>query len=169
MFKTFGLVIMLAFLISGCSSLKSSGADIEVSENNASCSIEYEGYEYLLIKLKEQANTEMWSPSEFETNKSELALGGQLIIHISGSDIDNVNTKYWEYIIQTLDGKEIYREKGSDDIPEYYVSRLGTTWWNIDIVDLRDKLNSPIKVFVIDKLRQKRSSFIIYPKTKIQN
>ena len=86
------------------------------------------------------------------------------MIHVFSNTIDSANTKWWEYIVLSLNGKEILRNRGSNSIPNFTTSRTSATiWWNIDVVPLTNDNSQPFKVFVIDILSKKRSGFIVYP------
>ena len=105
----------------------------------------------------------MWSEEKMKLETSRLPSGGYIIVHVSGPTIGSANTKYWEYVLHTMDGKEIYRQQGDDDIPEHTTSQYGTVWWNTDVVYLNDGIAGPFKVYILDKLSNKRSGFIVYP------
>lgn len=162
-------LLSVAFLF-GCSSImlvgskhSKYGSTVEVLENGANAKIEYKSYEYMLSELNEEASVQMWSEDKMQLEKSKVPSGGYILVHVSGPTIGSANTKYWEYVIQSMDGKEIFRQEGDDDIPEHTTSQYGTVWWNIDGVYLRESLAGPFKVYVLDKLSNKRSGFIVFP------
>ncbi|MFA5313745.1 MAG: hypothetical protein WC375_10610 [Methanomassiliicoccales archaeon] len=164
------LFILLTLALSGCSALQivgtkydSDGFPIEIVENDSRSCIKYIGYNSLLKEMEKDAQNEMWLAEKLEQNKKHIPAGGKIIVTVKAQTIEVANTKYWEYVVQTIDGQEIQREEGTDDIPDYTVGSFDTTWWNIDTISLIAKLSSPIKIFVIDKLSQKRSSWIIHP------
>lgn len=142
------------------------GTKIQVLENQANAEVGYKSYSSLLRELNEKSRVQMWSPSKLELEKSYLPKGGMVILRIWGTTIDSANTEWWEYIIQDVKGNLIKREKGDDGIdgiPEHTTSRRGTKWWNIDHVYIDQELFKPFKVFVIDRLSNKRSGFLINP------
>ena len=106
----------------------------------------------------------MWSQNKINYKIQSLPRGGNILIHVFSNTIDSANTKWWEYIVLSLNGKEILRKRGSNNIPDFTTSRTSATkWWNIDVVPLTNDNSQPFKVFVIDILRKKRSGFIVYP------
>jgi hypothetical protein len=142
------------------------GTKIHLIENQANAEVGYISYSSLLQELNEKSRVQMWSPSKLKLEKSYLPKGGKVIIRIWGTTIDSANTEWWEYVIQDVKGNLIKREKGDDGIdglPEYTVSHRGTKWWNIDTVYIDQELFKPFKVFVIDRLSNKRSVFLVNP------
>lgn len=170
--KRIVMVILLIFAVtlSSCatmmivgSKISKYGSTVELIESGASTSIEYKSYNQLLIELDKKAKNEMWSADKLKIEEGRIPSGGYIIVHISGSTIGSANTKYWKYVVQTMEGEEILRKSGDDDIPEFTSSQYGTTWWNIDIVAFSKPMNKPFKVYIIDSLSEKRSGFIVYP------
>jgi len=139
------------------------GSTVELIESGASTRIEYKSHKQLLIELNSKAKNEMWSNEKLLNEESNIPPGGYILVHISGPTIGSANTKYWKYVVQDIEGNEIFRESGDNDIPEYTSSQYGTTWWNIDIIYLPNQMTNQFKVYVIDSLSEKRSGFIIYP------
>jgi hypothetical protein len=139
------------------------GSSIEVIESGNSATIEYKSHKQLLLELNNKAKVEMWSADKLQKEESYEPIGGRVIIHITAPTSGYANTKYWVYVVQTMDGEEILRWTGSDDIPNYTTSRNGTTWWNTDFVYIRQPMNNPFKVYVINTLSETRSGFIVYP------
>ncbi len=139
------------------------GSSVEVIENGARTRVEYESYDYMVNDLQEKAKVKMWTQDKIDNEITRLPKGGYILVHVSGITIDAANTKWWEYIVQTMDGKEILRKRGDNDIPEYSTSQYGTTWWNIDGFSLPVDVGDTFKVYVIDNLSNKRSGFIVYP------
>jgi hypothetical protein len=138
------------------------GSTVEVLENQATARVEYKGYSVLLQELEKKSKVQMWDETKIEKEKTLLPQGGYVIVRISGYTIDSANTKWWEYIIQNREGKEILRQKGKSDVPKYNVSSSGTTWWNIDIIYLKEKPKNDFTIYLIDKLTNKRSAYKIY-------
>ena len=143
----------------------SHGSTIEVIENRAKARIEYKSYNKLVNDIKKKAKLRMWSQNKLNSEIKLLPKGGLILIHVSGNTIDRANTKWWEYIVLSLNGKEILRNRGSNSIPNFTTSRRtsATEWWNIDDLPLTNDNSQPFKVFVIDILGNKRSGFIVYP------
>ena len=142
----------------------SHGSTIEVIENKAKSRIEYISYKKLVNDIKKKAKLRMWSQNKINYKIQSLPRGGNILIHVFSNTIDSANTKWWEYIVLSLNGKEILRKRGSNNIPDFTTSRTSATiWWNIDVVPLTNDNSQPFKVFVIDILSKKRSGFIVYP------
>ena len=150
----------------------SHGSTIEVIENEAEARIEYKSYNKLADDIFKIAKLRMWSQNTINYEYQSLPKGGLIWIHVSGNTIDSANTKWWEYIVLSVNGKEFLRKRGSNSIPNITTSKRTSTteWWNIDALPLTsdNSLFPPLhsqqfKVFVIDILRGKRSGFIVYP------
>ena len=145
--------------------LLSHGSTIEVIETKAKARIEYKSYKNLVNDIKKEAKLRMWSQNKINSKIQYLPRGGYILIHVFSNIIDSANTKWWEYIVLSLNGKEILRNRGSNSIPNFTTSRRtsATEWWNIDDLPLTNDNSQPFKVFVIDILGNKRSGFIVYP------
>ena len=142
----------------------SHGSTIEVIETKAKSRIEYKSYKNSVNDIKKEAKLRMWSQNKINYKIQSLPRGGNILIHVFSNTIDSANTKWWEYIVLSLNGKEILRKRGSNNIPNFTTSRTSATiWWNIDVVPLTNDNSQPFKVFVIDILSKKRSGFIVYP------
>ena len=139
------------------------GSTVEVIEKAATSRVEYKSYKVLYNELQSKATLQMWDKNRIETETNQLPSGGYIIVNITGITIDAANTEWWEYVIQTIDGQEIKREKGKRNTPQFTTSQYGTTWWNIDLVSLDDKVEEPFQVYVIDKLQNRRDAFKVYP------
>lgn len=163
------ILLVVLMIASSCSTMfvgskhTEFGSTVEVIENQASVSIEYKSYEHLYDELLARSSVQMWTDEKLQSEASYLPSGGYLMVHVSGSTIASANTKWWEYIVQTMEGEEIYRQQGRDDIPEYTTSQYGTTWWNIDCISPKIDGQGPFRVYVVDMLFNKRSGFIVYP------
>ena len=143
----------------------SHGSTIEAIETKAKARIEYKSYKNLVNDIKKEAKLRMWSQNKINYKIQSLPRGGNILIHVFSNTIDSANTKWWEYIVLSLNGKEILRNHGSNSIPNFTTSRRtsATEWWNIDDLPLTNDNSQPFKVFVIDILGNKRSGFIVYP------
>jgi hypothetical protein len=64
--------------------------------------------------------------SEQQTHEviSRLPEGGQIIVHYQQLIIESDSTKWLEYVVM-VDGKEIYRKQGSDDIANRPINYSG--------------------------------------------
>jgi hypothetical protein len=144
------------------------GSTVELIEYQAFATIEYKNYEYLYKKLQDDAKVQLWTSKKLESKTSILPKGGYIQVEVKGLTIDAANTEWWEYVVQTMEGEEIIRQSGEHSVPNYTTSEYLTTWWNIDIISLNDKIEKPFKVYVIDKLQNKRSGFIVYPNQVVQ-
>ena len=164
------ILLILTLVFVNCSSFMFEGlkysknnSTIEVVENKANIKIEYQSYEYLLRDIYKKSNIEMWTKDRVDREIKLSPHGGYVIIIISRSTIGAANTKYYNYIVQSMDGTEILREKGKDNTPHYTVSQYGTVWWNTEFICINKKVTGPFRVYVIDTISSKRSQFIIYP------
>ena len=142
----------------------SNGSTIEVIETKARARIEYSSYKKLVNDTKKNAKLRLWTQNKINSEFQLLPKGGLIKIEVFSNTIDSANTKWWEYIVLSLNGKEILRKRGSNNIPNFTTSRTSATkWWNIDVVPLTNDNSQPFKVFVIDILSNKRSGFVVYP------
>lgn len=157
--------LIFIIILQSCASLPAAkyGSYVSPVQNPTNTEVEYLSHDYLVKETKKKSEVEMWTDSKFSEEQSYLPKGGLIKIQITASTIGHANTEYWSYIIQDMEGNEIIRQHGEDNIPNHTTSSYGTTWWNIDVVYLKDELSGPIKLFVIDELMSKRSEFIIYP------
>ena len=101
----------------------SNGSTIEVIENKARARIEYSSYKKLVNDTKKNARLRMWTQNKINSEFQLLPKGGLILIHVSSNTIDSANTKWWEYIVLSLNGKVIMRKPGSDTIPNFTTSR----------------------------------------------
>ena len=142
----------------------SHGSTIEVIKNKAKSRIEYISYKKLVNDIKKKAKLRMWSQNKINYKIQSLPRGGNILIHVFSNTIDSANTKWWEYIVLSLNGKVIMRKRGSDTLPNYTKSRIyNNVWSDTDVLPLTNDVGQQFKVFVIDILRGKRSGFIVYP------
>jgi len=142
----------------------SNGSTIEVIENKARARIEYSSYKKLVNETKKNAKLRMWTQNKINSEFQLLPKGGLIKIEVFSNTIDQANTKWWEYIVLSLNGKVIMRKPGSDTIPNYSTSRSSdNVWWDTDVLPLTNDIGQQFKVFVIDILGSKRSGFIVYP------
>jgi len=159
----FSFIIFFSSCASVGSKLTKYGSTVEISENQASASIKFKSHKVLYKELEENEKIQLWTKEKMESQVLLLPKGGYIIVEVRGLTIGSANTKWWEYIVQTMDGEEILRKQGEDEIPEFTSSQYGTTWWNLELLYLKDEITEPFKVFVIDKLNNKRSAFVVYP------
>ncbi len=155
-------IIGVLIFLSSCTVYKY-GSKVTVDNKSASAKVEYKSYNYLINETKKKSTTEMWDEKRLQNELEQVPKGGYVIIHITASTIGAANTEYWSYVIKDMDGQEITRKHGDNDIPEYTTSQYGTTWWNIDLVPIMTKINGPFKVFVVDELMSRRSEYTVYP------
>lgn len=140
------------------------GSAVEVIENNASAKIKYRSFEVMCNELDEKAKTEMWTEDKLQMALSSVPKSGCIMFYVYGATINAANTENWMYIIQTMNGKDLIRKEGENNIPEHTtLSQYATIWWNIDSACLSKEIEGPYKVYVIDQLNNLRSGFIIYP------
>ncbi len=168
--KTYLRLSALVFLLIGCTMFqfvgaqnKNSESKIEVIENGAWCDVKYKSYNMLIGELKKKSENELWTNKLFKEEKQYLPLGGQIRVTVKAYTVDAASGKYWEFVVQTLEGKEVLRKQGIESLPEYTLMEYGAVWWDINLIDLRKKILTPFKLFVIDKLMTRRSAYIIYP------
>lgn len=137
------------------------GTEIEVVENDAEARVTYKNYKFQLNKLKNEAKVQMWSEEKLKSKISQLSKSGDLVIEVRGN-IYSANTKWWEYIVQTIDGQEIIRDQGLNRManppPKYSYA-----WWNASYFTLPDGVVLPFKVYVINTGDNERSLFIVNP------
>ena len=140
--------------------IKAYGSTAEFVENEANCKVEYQSHRYLMSDLDERADKQLWDEERKMKEQEIWPTGGIIVITVLGPNIESANTKYWSYVVQTMDGKEILRQQGEPDIAEVPISAY---WWNLDTVWINEPMTQPFKLYVIDELTNRRSGFIIYP------
>lgn len=169
--KVWGVILFWCVgMLMGCSSLMFVGAKhskydstVEVIEYHAMAKVEYKSYRYLLSELAHKAHVQMWSSDTMKQRAADISAGGYVFVKVNGSTLASANTKYWEYIVMSMDGEVITRQQGRDQIPNHTTSEYGTNWWNYDVILINKKITGPFKVYVLDKLMNRRSGFIVYP------
>lgn len=142
---------------------KTCGSTIHIIEKQARCELTYKSRDFLIKELKGKAVVQLWSEGNLYDKISQLPQGGYLQIKVKGSTIGSANTKYWEYVVHSIEGEELMRKCGRDSIPNYTIWRYLTVWWNIDILPINWEPKGKFKVYIIDTLLNKRSEFIVYP------
>lgn len=158
-------IIGVLLFFSSCTVYKY-GSKVTMDSKSTSAKVEYKSYNYLINETKKKSTTEMWEEMRLQKELDRLPQGGYVFIHINASTIGAANTKYWSYIIKDINGKEITRKHGVDDIHEFTSTQYGTIWWNIDLVPITTKINGPFKVHVIDELTSKNIEFTVYSDQK---
>ena len=142
----------------------SNGSTIEVIETKARARIEYSSYKKLVNDTKKNAKLRMWTQNKINSEFQLLPKGGLIKVEVFSNTIDSANTKWWEYIVLSLNGKVIMRKRGSDTLPNYTKSRIyNNVWSDTDVLPLTNEVGQQFKVFVIDIIGSKRSGFIVYP------
>lgn len=164
------LLYPLVVLIYACTAIDagsyiSNESQIERVQSDAWSHIEYESYDYLASKLSAKAKNALWSPDRLKRELKLLPPGGQVVAKVSSVTIESANTKYWEFVVTDLDGKEMQRRTGSNSIANHNTGKYSTEWWNIAVVRLHSPVNVPFKFHVIDNISDKRSTYIVYPNT----
>lgn len=134
-----------------------------IIENETTASIKYETYDILIEALEQQAKIELWTENTLSFAKEMTPKGGRITIYISESTIGMANLDSWLFIVQTEDGTDIIREYGQSDVPNFTTEGTSTTWWNYNIIDLKEPRSDPFKVYVINRITQKRSCVLVYP------
>ena len=143
----------------------SNGSTIEVIETKARARIEYSIYKKLVNDTNKNAKLRMWTQNKINSEFQLLPKGGLIKIEVFSNTINSANTKWWEYIVLSLNGKVIMRKRGSDTLPNDTKSRevsfegrlIGNVWWDTDVLPLTNDVGQQFKVFVIDIIGSKRS------------
>jgi len=167
------LAVVAILALSGCNSLnaltglpynKGNGYKIDQDKNIYSGGVTIEYKDKALLEQEKRAEMENKMASEQQTQEviSRLPEGGQIIVHYQQLTIEAANTEWLEYVVM-VDGKEVYRRQGTDDIanrPTNYSGGIGY-WWNVDIVNLNQPISFPFDFVVISNLATKRDTFTI--------
>lgn len=157
--KSFFILVVLALF--GCVSASSSYYDV-IQWDARSYIESFVSYHGRVAYLKRKASNELWSDQKLEQEVKQLSKESEIIVKIESYSIGSANTKYWELVIQTMDGNEIARAKGYDRIASYYPPNTGyhRGWWNFMLIRINAKYKPPFKLFVIDKLSNTRSQYV---------
>lgn len=131
--------------------------------------VKYKTYSALKIEFEERARVQLYDSIKYKQELSALPIGGNLTIEITGLTLESANPKNWEYII-TYEDQQIFREPGRNKIPNAKYHQ-GTTYWNgFDMIFLRQKVDSPFTLSLVDKISNKRYDYMVDPVTgKIEN
>ena len=91
----------------------------------------------------------MWTQNKINSELQLLPKGGLIKIEVLSNTIDSANTKWWEYIVLSLNGKVIMRKRGSDTLPNYTKSRIDNVWWSdTDVFSLQNDVGRPFKKYI---------------------
>ncbi|MEQ3635944.1 hypothetical protein [Alcanivorax sp.] len=167
------LAAVTILALNGCNTLNAltglpynegNGYKIDHDRNIYSGGVHIEYKDKSLLESEKRAEMENKMASEQQTQDaiSRLPEGGKIIVHYEQLTIEAANTEWLEYVIM-VDGKEIYRKQGTDDIanrPTSYSGGIGY-WWNTDVVNLRQPVSFPFDFVVISNLATKRDTFTI--------
>jgi hypothetical protein len=124
--------------------------------------LEYEDFHSLAQEQQSKARTERIKDELLRSRIAELPKGGTITVTINRSTIGAANSEYCLVIVTDLNGKEIHRERGRDDIAETPTTP-GGSWWNLVLVDLPAPIGAGIKVRVVDTLDDTHADFTIRP------
>ncbi|WP_144079978.1 hypothetical protein [Haliea salexigens] len=89
--------------------------------------------------------------------------GGRIILTVFAPTIDSADAKFWEVRVEDLNGDILKRKEGKPSIPEFVIVHGSTFWFSTIIVDMREPMPEPFKVFVYDHITKQQSSFLITP------
>lgn len=119
--------------------------------------LEHESYEKLLSVAKTKAANMNYNQNLTDSLISSVPAGGNLILHIERSTIEAANTQYFTVIVFDRSGKEVLRRVGDDHIAELPDSN--GMWWNIMLLSLPQIYETPIKIRVVDNLKNTATEF----------
>ena len=91
----------------------------------------------------------MWTQNKINSEFQLLPKGGLIKVEVFSNTIDSANTKWWEYIVLSLNGKVIMRKRGSDTLPNYTKSRIDNVWWSdTDVFSLQNDVGRQFKKYI---------------------
>lgn len=115
--------------------------------------IGYESPAILKLKLKEDAEEELWSDEKKQEEiefLNSVQKGGRITLFLKRHSIAAANTKFFSLIIHDMDGNEILREDLSERIAEVPVK--DKLWFNVALKNIEKEMPKKFIVYVIDKL-----------------
>lgn len=121
--------------------------------------IEYEPNEMILKQAQKEAELRLT-----DRVSGHIPVGGRIFVRLDASSIEAANTKWLEYII-LKDGREILRQKGSNhiaNVPYSSANPLGT-WWNIEVINIEEEIDSGIELHVIHLAFSDKDVFFVSP------
>ena len=138
------------------------GYTIEHTEKNTknygSVSIEYESREVLMQEKLRELDNRLADEATRADELAAIPAGGYIFLHIRRITIASANTDMFQYVVTDGD-KVLYRADGEWRLPSTPVSRFDT-WKNIEVLRLKQPIQTGISVYVIDKLGG-RDCFVI--------
>lgn len=164
-------IAALLALLSACSNnpflaamgIDAQGPGVSKTKGSAWAYVTYKHPNTLHAEAIHRADNGAWSESRKKAELDRISKGGTLTIKIKGHTIESANTRWWEFVVYSPDGKEALRTSGSNNIPEYTTSEYGTTWWNYQIIDLPELYNGTFRLLVVDNLSTQHAEFTINP------
>ena len=134
-----------------------------------SARIRYKSPQFISKEIYGKSQLEMWSEDKLndELRIESAYEGGYIIAHTADITIGGADEEYWDCIIQKMNGDAVnYRRPKSDfSVPNH--RSLYDIWYDIFIVYIYEPMEEPFKVFLIDRLSQRRNEYIVYPNEKI--
>lgn len=113
---------------------------------------------YLSEELKKKLTNLNTPTDRISVALSSIPVGGRVRAYIERPTIGSANTKYFTFIVFDANGKEVLRHVGSDDIANV-PSRSSRMWWNIELFDLVEPMQRPLKIRVVDTLMNEAYEF----------
>jgi hypothetical protein len=134
-------MLFVIFGLFGCVSINQADKNYALSYKpalgSARTSVSFEGAEYLKAREDQKAEKELRKP-----DYSGIPAVGIIHIRINDGFLEGANPKNSTYILMDNTGREIYRSRGKDKIPDYEVSSFGgnasTLWSSYDSFTVDD-------------------------------
>ena len=165
------LSIMSVLMLHSCGSMMGMansnkyGSFVKRTTNGTGGQVHYQSKNYLIRLARQEANNEMLDEEGTREKINMVPEGGGVIIEITNLTIELAKPEHYLYVLKDSEGEEIARKEGSENITPDYTLLSGTTYWSAtDYIRLEKSLpEGPLKFYLINKLSQKRSDFLIYP------
>lgn len=162
------ILIIAVILFTGCSSPsqlakeknRECGSIVEVVSRNAGKhSIAYQGYHGAYNEAVKECDISFCDSTIRVIKLEAVPKGGYVHVYFSGYTLQDSKPGNYEYVVQNALGEVIRRESGDKySIPNH--SQNGG-WYDFDVFDIRLPVDYPFKVFIINKLDNTRSEFIV--------
>ena len=130
--------------------------------------LRYITYKMLYEETKKKMLNKLASKQETKRELNKIPKFGRAEITIYATTIDHANTNNYEYVIYE-NGKQIYRQKGRNEIASTPSSAGSNYWWNIDIVNIPKHITSQMTLYIIDNLTMRRDKFVITKQASLKS
>lgn len=129
--------------------------------------VQYMNLQQVLQKLKADGEKQMETPEMMKEKVmayKSTSLGGQIQLDVERITIGAADLKQFTIIVKDVEEKELFRKDLESSVPEY--SSSNDNWWNLDLIQVGNKLPAHFFVYVIDRLEDAPFKFEVNATSK---